>query len=114
PDSITALLNADASPHARSHSGSTPFYRATRSGSVEALNLLYNAGSDINATTWNNWTPICEAIAHRHYESVSLLIQWGANICIRTANGLTPVDLARKIGDSSLIVLLERELQKKG
>jgi ankyrin repeat protein len=46
---IKLLLSHGASPHARSGSQSTPFYRAARSGSIEALKALYHAGSDINA-----------------------------------------------------------------
>ncbi|PVH78848.1 ankyrin, partial [Cadophora sp. DSE1049] len=46
---VAVLLSAGASTQAQSDSKSTPFYRAARSGNIEAIKLLLEKGSDINA-----------------------------------------------------------------
>jgi hypothetical protein len=75
---VTLLLNAGASPHARSRSGSTPFYRAARGGSSQILRQLHDAGSEVDALTWDSWTPLMEAIEQGNDEVVELLLGWGA------------------------------------
>jgi hypothetical protein len=81
------LLDRGASPNAQSLSQSTPFYRAARSGSLEALRLLYLAGSDINAKTWDNWTALFEAVARGLIHIASQLLEWGADPTIVTSSG---------------------------
>jgi len=81
---IQLLLDRGASPHAQSRSLSTPFYRAARSGSLEALRLLHLAGSDINAKTWDNWTALFEAVAYGIIPIASQLLAWGADPTIVT------------------------------
>jgi ankyrin repeat protein len=76
---VKALLNAGASPFAKSRSGKTPFWRAARSGSVEVMELLKPAGSDINHYTWNAWRPLHEALRCGRTDAVSKLLEWGAD-----------------------------------
>lgn len=87
PPVIQMLLAKGASPHTQSSSQSTPFYRAARSGSLEALKILYSAGSDINAKTWDNWTALFEAVARGFVHIASQLLEWGADPTITTHAG---------------------------
>jgi ankyrin repeat protein len=74
---IELLLARGSSPHTRSASQATPFFRAARSGSLEALRILYLAGSDINARTWDNWTPLFESVIRGLANIANQLLQWG-------------------------------------
>jgi hypothetical protein len=94
PEMVTLLLKAGASPQARSKSGSTPFYRAARGGSVRALHQLHAAGSEVDARTWDEWTPLMEAVEHGNDEAVGLLLGWGADPTRESTYGTTPLGLA--------------------
>jgi ankyrin repeat protein len=67
---VTLLLQYGASPHARSNSESTPFYRAARNGSVRTLRLLWEAGSELDSKTWDSWTPLMEAVENEQQQAV--------------------------------------------
>ncbi|KAH7395500.1 ankyrin repeat protein, partial [Cadophora sp. MPI-SDFR-AT-0126] len=45
---VKLLIHHGASPHATNESGSTPFFRAERSGSLKTLKVLHEAGSDLD------------------------------------------------------------------
>lgn len=89
----TLLLSAGASPQARSNSGSTPFYRAARGGSVPILRQLHAAGSEVDALTWDEWTPLMEAVEHGNDEAIELLLRWGADPTRMSKCGTTPLGL---------------------
>ena len=95
-DVIKFLLESGASPHSRSNSESTPFYRAARSGSLKALRVLYDAGSDINALTWDNFTPLFEAVAHGRPRTASQLLDWGADPTVITRGGESTLKLLKR------------------
>jgi ankyrin repeat protein len=93
---IKFLLKSGASPHSRSESQSTPFYRAARSGSLKALRVLYDAGSDINALTWDNFTPLFEAVAHGRIRTAGQLLEWGADPTIMNGMGESTLKLLKR------------------
>lgn len=98
---IKLLLARDASPHARSSSQSTPFYRAVRSGSLKAVKILYSAESDIDARTWDDWTPLFEAVARGLVQIANQLLVWGADPTITTYGGESVLTIiARTKGDA--------------
>ncbi|CCF44284.1 Ank2 [Colletotrichum higginsianum] len=94
---VAFLLEHGASPSVRSFSGSTPFYRAARNGSIKCLRLLYDAGSEVDATTWDLWTPLMEAVENNCSDAVKLLLDWGANAAQTSKFGSTPLLLAREL-----------------
>jgi len=97
PEMATLLLNAGASPQARSTSGSTPFYRAARGGSVRVLRQLHAAGIEVDALTWDEWTPLMEAVEHGNDEAVELLLGWGADPTRESTDGTTPLGIALEL-----------------
>jgi hypothetical protein len=120
-DVIRLLLALGASPHARSSSSSTPFYRAARSGSLKALRVLYDAGSDINAETWDSFTPLFEAVAHGRPQIATQLLEWGADPTIAEIEGESAISLialhknALIAEDDDLLILpadILREIQE--
>jgi hypothetical protein len=94
---VDLLLEWKADPHARSESGSTPFYLAARSGSTYILRRLHDDhGSEVDVMTWDLWTPLMEAVEKGHEDAVDLLLQWGADplhLCYGKED--SPLSLAR-------------------
>jgi len=94
-DVIQLLLQYGASPHAINESGSSPFLRATRSGSLKAMKVLYDAGSDIDAQK-KGFTPLFESVAHCRRRVACQLLYWGADPTIVSrlhGNGATTLTL---------------------
>jgi hypothetical protein len=89
---IQLLLEHGASPHSKNASGSTPFSRAARSGSIQAMKVLYGVGSDIN-TAKHGMTPLFEAIGQCRPQVACQLLQWGADPTIVTDEGETALSL---------------------
>jgi len=84
---------------------------ASRSGSIEAMDLLLDSGADVNlpGPTGDNWdaTPLQHAILQRQPAAVRLLLDRGANPN-RSAGpgGLAPLFLAAGDTDPTILKLL--------
>jgi len=89
----------------------TPLIWASRSGSIEAINLLLDAGADVNlpGSTGDNWdaTPLQHAILERQPGVVRLLLDRGADVNRGAAPGsLAPLFLAAGDTDPTILKLL--------
>jgi len=83
---------------------------ASRSGSIEAINLLLDSGADVNlpGSTGDNWdaTPLQHAILQRQPAAVRLLLDRGADLKRGAGPGsLTPL-LAAGDTDPAILKLL--------
>ena len=80
---------------------------ASRSGSIEAINLLLDSGADVNlpGSTGDNWdaTPLQHAILERQTAAVRLLLDRGADLNRGAGGSLTPLFLAA--GDTNPAIL---------
>ena len=83
---------------------------ASRSGSIEAINLLLDSGADVNraGSTGDNWdaTPLQHAILQRQPAAVRLLLDRGADLNRGTPRSLTPLFLAAGDTDPAILKLL--------
>lgn len=84
---------------------------ASRSGSIEAMNLLLDAGADVNlpGPTGDNWdaTPLQYAILARQPAAVRFLLERGADVNRGAGAGsLTPLLLAAGDTDPTILKLL--------
>jgi hypothetical protein len=84
---------------------------ASRSGSIEAINLLLDSGADVNlpGSTGDNWdaTPLQHAILQRQPAAVRLLLDRGADLNRGAGSGnLTPLLLAAGDTDPAILKLL--------
>jgi len=105
---VKILLAEKADPHARSRSGSTPFYRSPRGGSLEVLDMLRAHGVDVSVHTWDYYTPLHEAVEANQLAFVERLVEWGADVDIHTRYGYTPLSLAKACRRWDIVKVLSR------
>ena len=84
---------------------------ASRSGSIDAINLLLDSGADVNlpGSTGDNWdaTPLQHAILQRQPAAVRLLLDRGADLNRGAGPGsLAPLLLAAGDTDPAILKLL--------
>jgi hypothetical protein len=92
PDVTKLLLDFGADPHLKNESGSTPFSRAARSGSLRTLKILYDASSDINIQK-AGMTPLFEALLQCRPRIACQLLHWGADYRLTTYQYDNPAKL---------------------
>ena len=94
------------------HEGSwTALIWASRSGSIDAINLLLDSGADVNllGSTGDDWdaTPLQHAILERQPAAVRLLLDRGADLNRGAGAGsLAPLFLAAGDTDPAILKLL--------
>ena len=79
PDSVRALLAADADPRASTAAGFTPLLFATRNGDVEMARLLLEAGVDVNHTGVDGTHALPYAIIRGRDDLARFLLERGAD-----------------------------------
>ena len=83
---------------------------ASRSGSIEAINLLLDSGADVNrlGSTGDDWdaTPLQHAILARQPAAVRLLLDRGADLSRTGPVSVTPLFLAAGDTDPTILKLL--------
>jgi uncharacterized protein len=110
---VAALRQLLADGHKADEGGDswTALIWASRSGSIEAINLLLDAGADVNlpGSTGDNWdaTPLQHAILQRQPAVVRLLLDRGADLNRGAGPGsLAPLLLAAGDTDPAILKLL--------
>lgn len=105
PDSLSLLLQAGASPNARTQSGGTALLYAA--WSFERTKLLVASGADINAADNAGITPLMVAAsAYNNAETVRYLLEHGA--AISAVNQFGDDALLRSFDTATTRLLLER------
>ena len=110
---VNVLRELLANGHKADEGGApwTPLIWASRSGSLEAINLLLDFGADINRAgpTGDDWdaTPLQHAILQRQPAAVRLLLDRGADLKRGAGAGsLAPLVLAAGDTDPTILKLL--------
>jgi ankyrin repeat protein len=112
-NNVTALRELLDHGHNADEGGDswTALIWASRSGSIEAINLLLDSGADVNlpGSTGDNWdaTPLQHAILQRQPAAVRLLLDRGADLNRGAATrSLAPLFLAAGDTDPAILKLL--------
>lgn len=93
-DSITSLLNFQASPNLQNEKGKTPLHLAAEHGHAKIASLLLEKNIDINQADHNGQTALHIAALNGHQEMTRLLIKEGADIDKLDNQGHTALYLA--------------------
>ncbi|HET9467344.1 MAG TPA: ankyrin repeat domain-containing protein [Vicinamibacterales bacterium] len=87
----------------------TPLLAAASSGPPDMIALLLDAGADVNARDVRGMTPLMLAVAtdRQNPAVLRMFIDRKADVNVRSLAGETALDWARKIGNPSIVRLLE-------
>jgi ankyrin repeat protein len=88
----------------------TALLAAATLGSPEMVVTLVGAGADVNARDVRGMTPLMLAVAtdRQNADVIRKLIAYKADVNVRSLAGETALDWARKIGNPSVMQVLER------
>ncbi|WP_280460698.1 ankyrin repeat domain-containing protein [Nocardia carnea] len=94
--------------------GGTALIPACEHGHVETVRRLIEAGVDVNHVNDSGWTAMHEAIVYgdgspRYRTVVAALLAAGADPSIRDGAGRTALDNARRLGQSAIVELLNKD-----
>lgn len=93
---VSLLLQAHASPLARTEDGSTPLLCAACHGSASLVKMLMDAKSELDAVNMDGTTPLIVAAYYGHSDVVAALVSGGADTNIRDEWG-TALDNAKRM-----------------
>ncbi|KAK7507943.1 hypothetical protein BaRGS_00000908 [Batillaria attramentaria] len=96
--------------------GRTATYTAVSNNSLRCLRLLLEHGGDPNIAAGgrcHNMTPLHLAVLDCKHDAVKMLLQCGAGLVVLDESGQTPLSLARVIGNSTAVTLLEAEQERR-
>jgi ankyrin repeat protein len=96
---------ADVNAAEKKH-GQTPLMIAAAQGDVEMLKRLIAAKADVNQQSSIGFTPLMYAVVEGNKTCVDILLKNGARVTHRSANGVTPLQLAERLKQNEIAVLL--------
>ena len=104
---MRSALRRGADPNAGALQGLTVLTVASGRGDAEVVQLLLSHGADPNLASMYGMTPLGSAIEAKSPAAVKALLDAGADLSMKH-EGELPLDLARALGEKSVIELLKR------
>ncbi|KAM9382150.1 ankyrin repeat and EF-hand domain-containing protein 1 [Phaethornis superciliosus] len=110
-DVVQYLLEKGADVNATDNFLWTPLHHACYNGHLDIAELLVKAGAAVDAPAIGNATPLMRAIEICRLDMVYFFISVGADIQATNSNGKNVLDIAKAFADSTIIDLLQKELE---
>ncbi|NWR41379.1 ANKE1 protein, partial [Regulus satrapa] len=108
---VEFLLKKGADVNATDNFLWTPLHHACYNGHLDIVEVLVQAGAAVNAPAIGSATPLMRAIEAGRLDMVYFLITAGADVQATNSNGMSVLDLAQVFEDSTIIELLQNQLQ---
>ncbi|MBR7964507.1 ankyrin repeat domain-containing protein [Burkholderia vietnamiensis] len=112
-DAIEALLKARAHPNHADIRGFTALMIAAHRGDVTSMELLRKSGAHINTVSMDGWTALMFAAHRGHVDMIATLLKAGANWKGKNQHQQSALDLARAVGCTEGVALLEKAQGRK-
>lgn len=96
--------------------GRTAIYTAVSNNSLRCLRLLLEHGGNANTAAGgrcHNMTPLHLAVLDSKHEALKQLLQNGVSLTPVDESGQIPLALARVIGNSTSVTMMENELERR-
>ncbi|NVD97122.1 ankyrin repeat domain-containing protein [Massilia sp. BJB1822] len=91
----------------RAVSGDLPVHAASAWQNKDAIDTLLAHGADINSVGGDGETPLFRVIRQGSEEFFRFLLLRGANVAVQNADGVSPVEVAREVGDSGVVAIMD-------
>ena len=105
-DAVRLLLDKGANVNRANQNGATPLYIACWFGHVDVARLLLERDAEVDRARGDGTTPLYIACMKDHIDVARLLLEKCAEVD-RAAGGYTPLLVAKALGHSSIVALLE-------
>ena len=109
---VEVLLAAGADPRVVDHGNmkATPAHKAAYMGHAEVMRVLVDDERlELDARgPFNGYTALHDAIWHGHIETARVLVDAGARLDLTALDGRTPLQMARALGYSEIVAILEQ------
>ena len=111
PDIVRTLIKAGARVNDVDMKGESALMIAAKYASTDILQVLVAARAKLDATNNQGQTALMVAIQSSRpwkLENVRFLLKSGANVNIKDNENITALELAKKLGESEIVTLLEQ------
>ncbi|KAJ1527651.1 hypothetical protein ONE63_007613 [Megalurothrips usitatus] len=106
-ETAEVLLRAGISQEARTKVDRTPLHMAAQGGHLDSVRLLLRHGAEINCCDMLRMTPLHWAVQNQNIEVIETLLQGGADPHAVSKFEKTPVSMAKDLGRSDIVDILE-------
>ena len=108
------LLENGAKVDARMTGGWTPLMISIKYGYLDLTRDLINAGANVNAVDDKGNTALILAVTAKRIDAVRLLLANRVDMTLKNDDGMDALEIARLIGATEILNLLNDSLSQKG
>lgn len=113
-DQIRSLIQAGVEVDATMSGGWTPLMVSAKYGKFNVMETLINADAKVDLTNLEGNTALMVAVTANQIQAVKILLASGANVSKKNRRGLAAEDIARILGYTEIMRLLDEAKASTG